>query len=243
MIERSPPFDFFAFAAPVAEIVQFVVARPIKVVAQSSIAAMRREGQPADGFFLDLVELAAMLGLATFTGLALVADPAVTVLVGPAWAPASALLPWVCAAFAVTCITQLQEAYLLAIDRLDGFLRATLAETLLGVVLIGACATQGAVAASAAMALRALIGLPLRSRAALAPEGIAPARFYRALVAPIAAAAGMAALVVLWRWTMLGGLPDPLYLATAIGIGIAGYAAIVLLAMPRLGRRLLGFVR
>ncbi len=233
----------FAFASRLAEIVLFVMVKPLKIVAQSTIAAMKREKAPTAPFLLGLTEVAALLGFSAFTGLALVADPAIHVLVGENWDISADMLPLLCIGFAVTSVTQMQEAYLMAQDRLEDFLKAAAVETVLGIVLIGFAAQYGPVWATAAFALRALIAFGLRTRATLRPEAIPAGAFLNALQAPLLVSVGMGCAVLTWREFMLGRMPDTLYLLCAVGLGTAIGLLIVVVFMPKLGQRLLTFIR
>jgi len=233
----------FAFAWRLAEIVHAASVRVLQGVAQAAIAALRRQGGRTARFYLELTELAAFAGFLAYAGLALVADPLATVLLGPDWAGASPVIAMLCLASACLTLSAIQEAYLLALDRLRGFLTAVAIEAAIGLAVVGLASAWGPVAAAGAVALRALAMLPLRSRAALQIEAIAPAEFLRSLIAPALLAAGMALTVGAWRLALFGRIPDPVWLAGAIAIGIATAAALLFGLMPRARMRLASFLR
>src|SRR5690606_39544913 len=112
-----------------------------------------------------------------------VAFPLTRVLLGPEWDTAGQIIPFLCVAGAAMALTATQEAYLLALDRVDGYLGVIAIEAVLGVILIGFASSFGAVAAAAAVALRALPVLPFCTPAALAPAAI-PARGFVPPLAP-----------------------------------------------------------
>ena len=232
----------FAFASRLAEIVLTVSVKPVQAVAQSAIAALRRQQTATSTFFIDLTELAAFIGFVALAGLALIAYPLTGTLLGPDWSDASAVLPFICLATAVTSLTAVQEAYLLAFDRLKPFVSAAMIEAAIGVVIIALVSGYGPVAAAGAVALRALLALPLRTAAALAPEAIAPGLFVRALIAPALIAAGMAVVVGLWRFFMLGHMPDVIYIALAILIGVLTACGLLFGGMPGTVARLRTFI-
>lgn len=231
----------FAFAARLAEIVLTVFVRGLQSVAQSVIAALRRDRKSTADFYLELIELAALSGFVAYAGLALVAFPLVDLLLGPEWHEASQILPFLCLAYAVIALTSVQEAYLLGLDRLKPFLHAAAAEAVIGLFLIGLASQYGPIAAAAAVALRALIALPLRMRAAHAPEAIGPGQFLRMLSAPVLLAAGMTLIVGSWRLVMLGRLSDAIYIASAILIGVVSACLILFGFMPNAVARLRTF--
>ncbi|MEZ5777642.1 MAG: oligosaccharide flippase family protein [Paracoccaceae bacterium] len=233
----------FAFALRLTDIVLTVSVKPLQGVAQSAIAALRRQQSATTQFYLDLTELAAIIGFVALAGLALIAYPLTDVLLGPEWSEASAILPILCLAGAVAAITAVQEAYLLAIDRLRPFVAAAAVEAVVGLVIVALASRYGPVAAAAGVALRALVSLPLRTAAALAPEAIAPAEFVRALIAPILVASGMAAVVGAWRLAVLGYIPDAIYVASAVFVGILAVGILLFGLMPKTVARLRTFTQ
>lgn len=232
----------FAFAARLAEVVLQISVKPLQGVAQSAIAAQRRQGSSTGPFYLDLTELVAFIGITAHVGLALIAYPLTDVLLGPEWDGTSTIVPFICIAGAVASLTAIQEAYLLAIDQVKPFVRAVAFEAVIGVVIIGLASQYGPVAASAAVALRALIALPMRTRAALAPEMILPMDFLRNLVAPIMVATGMAVAVGAWRLALLGWFSDAIYVGTAILIGVLTVCTLLFGFMPTTVARLRTFI-
>ncbi|MGB2891843.1 MAG: oligosaccharide flippase family protein, partial [Albidovulum sp.] len=123
----------FAFSARLVEIVIKVSVRVIQGVAQSAIAELRRQTGRTSGFFLDLTELSAFAGFVSLAGLALVAFPLTRVLLGPEWDAAGHIIPFLCVAGAAMALTATQEAYLLALDRVDAYLGVIAIEAALGI--------------------------------------------------------------------------------------------------------------
>ncbi len=232
----------FAFAWRLVELTSFVIVKPMQGVAQSAIAAMRRQHMPTTAFFLDLIELSAFGTFTAFAGLALIGEPLVGLLLGAEWREAGAILPLLCVAGATLALRAIQEAYLLALDRVDAFMTATIVEAAAGLVLIGAASPFGLGAVSASVAVRALIALPLRARAALAPEAISAAHFVKALATPMLLAAGMAIVVAGWRAFALTRLNDFWFVTSAIAIGVASAAGVLFALMPNAVARLRSFM-
>ena len=211
----------FAFAWRFVEIVRSLIVRPLQGVAQSVIAAMRRQHAATDQFFLDLNNLAAWISFPAFVGLAFIAGPLIEVLLGQDWRAAGVILPILCISGAVSALTGIQEAYLLAVDRIEAFVRASAFEAAIGVVIVALASQYGPVAAGGAVVVRSLAALPLRTSAALAPERISLARMVGALATPLLAAAGMAVPVALWRIAVLGRVPDVIFLFSTVAVGVA----------------------
>jgi PST family polysaccharide transporter len=232
----------FAFAWRLVEIVRSLIVRPLQGVAQSAIAAMRRKHAATDEFLLDLSNLAAWVTFPAFVGLALIANPLVEFLLGQDWREADVILSILCITGAVSAVTAIQEAYLLALDRIEAFVRASAFEAAIGVVIVALASRYGPAAAAAAVVIRALVALPLRASAALAPERIAPARLVGALASPVLVAAGMAVPVALWRIVVLGRVSDAIFLSSTIAIGIATVCLLLFGLMPSALARLRTFL-
>jgi len=206
------------------------------------IAAMRREHAATDEFLLDLSNLAAWATFPAFVGLALISDPLIELLLGRDWRAAAPTLSILCIAGAVSALTAVQEAYLLARDRVEAFVRASAFEAAIGIVIVALASAYGPAAAAAAVVARTLALLPLRTTAALTPEGIAPARLVRAIASPLLAAAGMSVPVALWRIAALGRVSDAIFVASAIVIGVATVGVFLFGLMPGAVARLRTFL-
>jgi PST family polysaccharide transporter len=222
----------FAFAWRFIEIARFLIVRPLQGVAQSVIAAMRRKHAATDHFFLDLSNLAAWVAFPAFVGFALIAHPLIEVLLGQDWAAAAVILSILCVTGAISALSSIQEAYLLALDRIGAFVRAAAFEAAIGIVIVALASQYGPVAAAAAVVVRALVALPLRTTAALAPERITPVGLIGALTTPLLAAVGMAVPVVLWRMAVLGRVADAIFLISTIAIGVATVCIMLFGFMP-----------
>jgi O-antigen/teichoic acid export membrane protein len=232
----------FAFAWRLVEIVRSLIVRPIQGVAQSVIAAMRRQGAATGEFLLDLSNLAAWATFPAFVGLALITGPSIEVLLGQDWRAAAATLSILCIAGAISAVTAVQEAYLLAMNRIGAFVRASAFEVAIGLVIVSLASRYGPSAAAAAVVARALALLPFRTRAALAPEQIGLARLGNALASPLLAAVGMAVPVAVWRIAVLDRVPDAMFVISAIAIGVATVCTFLFGLMPSSLARLRTFL-
>ena len=232
----------FAFGWRLVEIVRSLIVRPLQSVAQSVIAAMRRQHTATDHFFLDLNNLAAWIAFPAFVGLALIADPLIEALLGHNWSAAGVLLPILCISGALSALTGIQEAYLLAVDRVGAFVRTAAFEATVGVVIVALASQYGPAAAAGAVVIRALAALPLRTSTALAPERIPASALVGALAAPLLAAVAMAVPVALWRIVVLGRVPDAIFLVSTIVIGVATVCIFLFGLMPGALARLRTFL-
>lgn len=228
----------YSFAARIVEIAIFLIVAPVKRVVQPAAAAMKRAGGDTKAFFTDVTAITALAAFAVFAGLAFVGETFVSVLMGDEWRLAGAIIAPLCAAGALTALTEIQEGYLLALDRSSRFVRATFAEAAIGVALIALAGASGAAAVATAVALRAAIMAPIRTAAALSAENISASRYFSALSGPLAAAAAMAVVLQLWRIVAEGRIPSIGYLTASIIVGAASFALAAAMAAPTTFRRL-----
>ncbi|WP_171054657.1 oligosaccharide flippase family protein [Roseovarius arcticus] len=232
----------YALSWRLVEVLLTLIVAPIKSVAQSTIASMRRLNTATDEFFLDLTQIVALAGFAGFAGLALIAHPSIEIIFGDAWRGAATIMPWICLAGAIQALSDLQESYLMAMDRTRRYLNVVMIEAVFSVGLISVASLYGAAPAAAAFALRAALFFPVRTWLALAPEKIAFADYASAARAPLLIALGMSATVVLWRMVALGRMPDVPYVASAITIGAVSCIAILVFLSPAVLLRLKSFI-
>ncbi|MGJ8584734.1 MAG: oligosaccharide flippase family protein [Marinosulfonomonas sp.] len=242
MFSGPSAVGMFAFALRLAEIVLFLVVNPLKGVAQSALAEMRRQKRPTGQFFFDLTEVAALFCFTAFAGLALISGPVIVIMLGDEWTGAGIILPYLCLAGALSALSAMQESYLLAIDRLGPFVIATLIETVLGLAIIYWAGPFGATAVGAAVVARIVLVLPIRTRTALAPERLHWSEFIKTLTAPILATAGMGVTVIAVQKLLLPHASNYLFVAVSIIVGVLTFAAILFGAMPQLVSRLRTFL-
>jgi O-antigen/teichoic acid export membrane protein len=218
----------YAFAWRLVETALYLISTPVKRAAQPTLAALRRSGGGGQTFVFALTEAAAFISFAAFAGLALVAAPLVAAFMDEDWRAAAPLIALLCVAGAALSIMEIQEAYVLAIDRARGLVRAAAAEATIGAALIAGAAGFGVVGVAAAASLRALAGAPLRARAALAAEGAQAARLIAALARPTLLA-GLMAVAVAAVMAIAPAQPAPrLAVLALVGIAVWGGAGALL---------------
>lgn len=232
----------YAIAMRLTEMVQLLIVKPLRAVAQPALAALRRSGGQTARFYLDINEITALASFAVFAGLALVAGPFLSILMGDAWTEAAGPLPWLCLAGALSAVAAVQEGYLMAINRTGRLVFAAAIEAAVGLIIVAIAAPHGIMAVGFAVALRAAIAFPLRTRATLLAEGVPVGDFATSLSVPLAPVILMAGATALWISLMPSSLGALGLLATAVIVGIASFSAVLFLAMPGLTGRLKSFV-
>lgn len=233
---------FYALSIRMVEIVLKLTVRAIQSVAQSAVAALRRQSGATAPFFLELTELTALVSFTSFAGLALIAYPLTDVLLGPEWQPVSVILPIMCIAGAIKALISMNEAYLLAIDGLKPFVRAIRIEALIGLAIFPVASLYGGTAVAVAIVVQSALVLPLCTRAAQLPEAISTSSYLETFRAPAIVCAAMTLSLIIWRAFSLGNISDILYLVGAIIIGIAVAGTVVFGFMPKTRQRLKEYV-
>lgn len=224
---------YYTFVQKILELMIQRVSRPVERVLLPS--ASRLADDPVR--YRELVGRAAeLIGLVTFPvagGVALVAADLVPLVFGAAWAPAVPMLQALMLVAAMAPFGQLSASILFA----SGAAGWQLALTLLGTALLAALLALGGTAdlTAIAMALVARAAVDLAVRLAVVGRVTqidliaAAARTLR----PLAAACLMIAVVTLGRAQMPADLDGLLRLLLSIALGVAAYAAAVLLLARR----------
>lgn len=224
--------SLYALAWRLIEVLMTLIVAPIKSVAQSAIAAMQRENEATDEFFITVTQLVALVGFTSFGGVALLANPALSLMFGPEWSGTLLIIPWLCFAGAIQVLSQVQESYLIALDQSRKYIKAVVFEAIFSIALIILASTYGVVFVAAAVALRTALFFPVRVAIALAPEQISVARYAHSILIPCFIAIGMSLAVGLWRRAAFGHMPDIVYVTLAILIGIVTFGVILATFTP-----------
>ncbi|TMV08443.1 hypothetical protein FGK63_04715 [Ruegeria sediminis] len=222
----------YSFAFRLVELLTTFVSFPLKGVAQSSFAELRRHTGDTARFLLDVSQIAALIAFTAFAGLAVVAIPGVLLSVGPDWDGAGKILPWLCLMGAVNALVAIHEAYLLAYGKISRFLIAAGIEVAVGIVLVGLAAPFGLLAVSVAATVRAVVAFPIRSNVALATEAIGWKRYLAKLVAPLLISVGMALVVLVWQRLIGVTMGVTFLFLSSILVGGLTFFALMPVAMP-----------
>lgn len=227
---------YYAMAYQIVRIPDLVISGPLSLYIFTAVAraAERDRDGPSSAVSLASLRLTATALAPLFCGLALVADLAVAVVLGPKWAPAGPILACLSAAGFALSICSVVAASFLGLGRSALQLRLALAGGAITVAAVAAAAPLGALAASlavvAASVVIALAYLTVLTRTLRLPA-LAVARAF----GPAAMAAGAMALAVLGARNLMPSLVPIGQLAALIALGGAVYASTVMLT----GRRAL----
>lgn len=234
----------YSLAVRFVEVLISIIVAPLRTVTQSVIAEMHRRSGESRDFILEVSQIAALLTCASLVGMAMISDPAVPIFFGEDWYETIQVVPLICISGCVFSVTLLQQAYLVAISRTRRWVRTVIAECLAGIVLVTIAGSFGPIWTAAAVSVRALVFLPIRTRIMLDPEKIPAARYtHWVIVLPAALAASMALVLGVWRYFALHQIPDVVYILITVILGVLTYAVLVWTLTPSVVQRALAFVR
>jgi PST family polysaccharide transporter len=233
----------FTIAWRVVESISFVLVHPIRLVAKPAFAHERRNAGKTSELLADLTEVSMILGAASFLGLAVVATPLVSVFFGDSWEPVAGTLQVLCLVGVFMTIERLQQAFCLALGYAGKLFALSVAEMVLGIVLMALAAPAGLVFVAVAYTARYYILWPVRFHIVRGVGGIDIRHYVRIAVLPLALSISMALVVVAWRTLMGDHLSDLLDLFSSALIGGVVYLALVWIFMRERVLRGIAFVK
>jgi PST family polysaccharide transporter len=216
----------YAVAFQVVTIPSLIISAPLYMSMFTAVA--RRSGEPggAHDLVLSCVRALALGITPVFVGMALSADLAVPLVLGPKWTFASGLIVRLAPAGMLFCVFTFTAAVVLGAGRADQQFR-------LALIAGGAVATgvilgslDGVGGAAIGVSLGAASAAPFYLRALARHAGLRTLEIARAFLLPVAAAAVMAAAVVAVR-LLTRGQGDLVRLAAVVAIGAATYGLTV----------------
>lgn len=230
----STALGYYAMAYQIVRVPDMLITGPLYLYIFTACARAAHTGDEAavKELTVSAVRLAAATFAPLFCGLAIVAHLAVPLVLGDRWQGAILPLQWLAAAGFFFCICVVTNAILLGIGRSDLQLRLSLLLGAATIVIVGASASFGLPAVSAALACG--IGLV----AAIFMRQLARRLNMRRRVlafafAPAAAASALMAGGLMALRPLLEGMTPVVQLATLIAAGAALYAV----GLAAVGRR------
>jgi O-antigen/teichoic acid export membrane protein len=210
----------FSRATGIVEMVQFGVMEPLGRLVLPSLAAQRRQHGEIGSTYLRAASVITAVNWAAFGGLAVLAEPLIELIYGPAWVPASAALVWLCLARMILELATCPIEVMVATDRLPALTRPVTIRAVLGLAAFAAGASFGLAWAASARALEAVLGVALVLPLLLAVTGVARAELLR--VWGVGFAACLGATAPAFAYMQWQGWPATLPPATLAGLLLAG---------------------
>lgn len=225
----ATPLGHFQMAWRLTEIASFLINTPFRMVAQPAFAKLRHSGESAVRLLEEIAQLSTLIALSAFAGLAILAEPVVTLMLGPGWEETAPVLQVLSLVGAYLCIERVQYAFCLAAGRAGKLALLALGEAVFGVIAIWIVVDWGIVAVALAFALRYYLLWPLRFRLVQSLGGIGLLTCLK-LVAPAAIGAAVMALAVRGALHVIpASMPAPVILGGGALIGVAVFVVFVMI--------------
>lgn len=209
----------------------FLIVAPIRFVSQPAFAALRRGEQAGAALLRDVSQASSLITFASFAGVAAVASPLLTVLLGGDWTLAAPILQILAVVGLYTTTERINETYCAAMGRVDALLGFATAEALLGAVLCFVAAPYGAHVVAAAVSLRYLVIWPFRINYTTRLAQVNGWQYVHAFAGPAFLSIVMAGAVIGWRETIGQTLPSMIDLATSVLLGATLYLGLCWLVL------------
>jgi O-antigen/teichoic acid export membrane protein len=201
------PAAWFSRAAGLVEIFGTLASRALSPITLAAYAADARAEEPASRRFLRVQSMLTGAGWPFLAVLAVLAEPAIALLYGPAWAPAAPIAPLLCVAACIelaVCSWQdllVSRGEVARANRTQALAQLLRLPGLLLIIPLGlAGAALGAVLASGLTA--ALVLITLRRTVGLAPAA------WLAALAPSFRTAGICMVMAMPAWVLARTMPE-----------------------------------
>ncbi len=222
---------FYTIAWRVVEILSVLITTPLRMVAQPVFAHMQRGAENVGKLLNDLTEVSTLIAFATFFGLAVIAEPTITVLFGTSWLPAVPVLQVLCLLGVYLSIERLQQAVCLALGHAGSLFALSTAEALLGLITIIWVSQYGVVAIAVVFTMRYLLLWPFRFWIVRKATNIDMGPYVKLFAIPLLASLVMVLVILGWQ-TMIGHRLNPVFLlATSVGLGGLTYLGLASVAL------------
>ncbi|MEZ5778809.1 MAG: oligosaccharide flippase family protein [Paracoccaceae bacterium] len=136
----------YAVSWRLVETLSFLISTPLRMVSQPAFAAVRREGGSAGDLLLDIARLTGLVAFPFFVGLAVVAEPALRVMLGQEWLGAAPVLSVLAFLGLYFSIAMVQQSFCLAAGKAGAITVLTWSNAALGAALMLIASRWGLVA-------------------------------------------------------------------------------------------------
>jgi O-antigen/teichoic acid export membrane protein len=226
------PLGLYALAYQIVRIPEAVLVGPVLISFLPAVARLNEDRDAAAELLLSTLRV--MLGVAAplMLGLALVADLAIALLLGPRWHGAAVVLQLLAPPAIAQALGLVSTALLLGRGRAGLQFRTVLLTATMICAGVFAGSVFGLIGIAAGVALATTAGNLFAVAAAVREVGLPTRRVATALLPTVAASAIMAAGVLGVRAVLPAGLPVIVELAVVAAAGIALYAGAMQLLSP-----------
>lgn len=217
----------FTIAWRLVEVLSFLLITPIQFVAQPAFAHIDRAREATGKLLTKITSTSAIITFASFFGMAAVSAPLIELLFGSNWSDAITAHKILCLVGIYFAIERMQQAFCLALGKAGALFYLSLAEALIGIMVIVAFIDHGIIGVAAAFTTRYFIMWPFRFKIVANYAGTKPLQYLKALALPLINAILMTIIIVTWQqWIGADTSPFTL-LASSILIGLLSYCSLV----------------
>lgn len=220
----------YAVAYKILDITQQLLVTAVQKVAFPAFARLQHDRERLAAAYQRLVRSASLVILPGYVGLALVADEAIVLLFGVRWAPSAAPAAVLLLIGPVLALQAFSGALFNSVGHPEVTLRFRLISTIVNVAgfVIAVAFFRDITAVAAAFVIRGYVLLPLIFWWLRRYVGLPLRAHLNQLRTPIVATGLMAVLIVGVKLGIGGVLPAGLLLAVELAVGVAAFAAAVL---------------
>ncbi len=236
----------FSLGLRIVEILYQLLTLPAANVLTPLIAGIRDDSEKLTRTILSATQLAAMVSVPVYTGLAMAAPLAVPLFFGAKWTGGIAIVQLLCIYGVVGSCGLVWQAIVSGLGRPDIMFKTTLIAAIVNISIIAATARWGSMAAAAAFVARGYLTLPFMPLVISRLTGLTAIRQYKVYVPVAVGVLAMTLLMEVAAARLAGSISDPATLAISCLAGTAGYtAAIYITARPamRTGLSFIGHLR
>ena len=148
---------YFGRATGIVEMVQYGLIEPLSRLVLPTLSEHKRRGEAFGKTYLRVANVITAVSWASFAGLAVLAEPLITLVYGPTWLPAAPALVLLCAARMLIEFSSCSIEVMVASDRLAAMPRLAAVKSVAGLAAFSIGATFGLVWASAGRVLESAL--------------------------------------------------------------------------------------
>lgn len=204
---------------------------PIQFVAQPAFAHINRASETAGQMLAKITSTTAIITFASFLGMASVSTPLINLLFDNNWTDATQAHQILCLVGIYLTIERMQQAFCLALGKASSLFYISLAEALIGIIIIFLFVESGISSVAAAFAIRYLIMWPFRFKIVSELADSSPFQYLKGLRLPFFNAILMTLIVVAWQQWLDSNTTSIVLLTGSIFIGIVSYSALTWITM------------
>lgn len=214
----------YAIAYQVVSIPSLLITGPLYFSIFTAVARRVGQGEATHTLVLSCFRVLALATTPVFFGMALTADFAVRLALGPKWTAAQDLIVLLAPAGLLVCIYSFTAAVVMGAGRSERQFRLSLLSGVAIAIGVAAGSWFSVRGAAVGTSLGALVVLPLYLRALAQEAGLKSREVARAFMLPVAAGAVMALITLAVR-NLTAGADDLTRLAAVAASGVMAYGA------------------